>query len=260
MHTTSLHMYNQELLKDKTIIVTGASSGIGRATAILISQLGGKIVLIGRNTQSLKDTKSKMDGEGHHILEMDLLDYQKIPAKLKEAAADMGPIDGLFHSAGLELVKPLSIIKGKDIDSLFALTTHSFVMFAKGIIHKKVRSQHPLSLVAMSSVAGTIGQSGMSVYSGTKGALDAIARSLAVELAPSQVRVNTLVTGAIETPMHQRLTEILPQESIKDYEDKHLLGFGSAEDVANSAVFLLSDASRWITGTQLVLDGGYTCQ
>jgi NAD(P)-dependent dehydrogenase (short-subunit alcohol dehydrogenase family) len=112
----------------------------------------------------------------------------------------------------------------------------------------------------MSSVASITGQKGLSVYSASKGAVDAAARSLASEFADKNLRVNTVVSGAVITEMHDRLTGDLPEESIKDYEDKHLLGFGEPRDIANAALYLLSDASKWVTGTSLVVDGGYSCQ
>ena len=100
----------------------------------------------------------------------------------------------------------------------------------------------------------------MSLYSGVRGALDATVRSLAVELAPQQVRVNAIVGGAIETPMHTQITAPLGPDSISQYESKHLLKFGHPSDISHAAIYLLSDASKWVTGTQLTVDGGYTCQ
>jgi NAD(P)-dependent dehydrogenase (short-subunit alcohol dehydrogenase family) len=112
--------------------------------------------------------------------------------------------------------------------------------------------------VIMSSAAGLRGQSGMAAYSASKAAVDGLVRSLAVELAPRQIRVNSIAAGAVKTAMHERLMTTLPQVAMEAYEAKHLLGFGNAEDVAAAAVFLLSPASCWITGTTMVVDGGYT--
>ena len=116
------------------------------------------------------------------------------------------------------------------------------------------------SIVFMSSVASLIGQSGMSIYSASKGAIDAAMRSLACELAENKIRVNSIVAAAVETEMHQRLTKNMSTETLNTYKEKHLLGFGQAEDIANAATFLLSNASKWITGTTMVVDGGYSCR
>ena len=140
------------------------------------------------------------------------------------------------------------------------ITLKSALMLVKGFCQKGVRNEtDQTSIVFMSSVASITGQKGMSLYSASRAALDGAVRSLACELAGNNIRVNSVISGAVETPMHAKLTGSLPQESIQDYENKHLLGFGQPNDIANAVLFLLSDASKWITGSSLVVDGGYSC-
>jgi len=252
------NFFNSTLFKDKHILITGASSGIGLATATMLTQLGATVHLIARSKEKLQYAQSNLIG-GHTIHPFDLTRTDEIVDLVKGIASSHGPIEGLFHCAGLELIKPLSIIKPADINTHFKTSVDSFLMLTKAMVSKQVRKDNPVSIVAMSSVAGSRGQSGMSVYSGVRGAIDATVRSLAVEYSKNNVRVNSIVSGAIETPMHCRITELLPMESIETYKNRHLLGFGQAENIANTVIFLLSDASQWITGTQLVVDGGYLC-
>jgi NAD(P)-dependent dehydrogenase (short-subunit alcohol dehydrogenase family) len=247
-------------LKDKRILVTGASSGIGAAAAILFAKAGAKLTVSGRHADRLKGTVVSLAGKGHSSLLLDLEDTDGIAKAIKTHCKEYGALNGMFHAAGVESIKPINIIKDKDLQSVFASSIGASLMLAKAMTLKGVKAEGSTSLVFMSSVAGAIGQPGLSAYSASKGAVDAAVRSLAAELAPKQIRVNSLVAGAVQTDMHARITKDLPEQSIKDYADKHLFGFGEPSDIACAAQYLLSDASKWVTGTSLVVDGGYTCQ
>lgn len=246
-------------LSGKRIVVTGASSGIGRASAILFSRLGAGLVLVGRDEARLESTQQTLYGTGHTSHVFNLAAVDEIPGFLKSVAADGGPLSGLFHAAGTVSLEPVSIIKDKRIEAVFSCNIAAALLLARGFSQKSVRAEGSTSLVFVSSVAGSRGQAGMSIYSASKAALDGAVRSLACELAHRETRVNSIAAGAVMTDMHERITKDLNDESLLEYERKHLLGFGTAEDVAHAGAFLLSDASKWITGTTMVVDGGYCC-
>lgn len=247
-------------LTGKRILVTGASSGIGQATSQLISRLGGKVVLVARDEERLKNTYNSLFGTGHAYYSFDLTDLENIPSFLKKVASEQGKLSGLFHSAGITSVMQINIVKIKFIEEVFDINIKAALMLVKGFCQKGVRENGSCSIVFMSSVAGICGIAGMSVYSASKAALDGSVRSLACELASRKIRINSISAGAVHTKMLDgfNINNLTPEE-IKIYERKHLFGFGESEDIANAAAFLLSDASRWITGTCLVVDGGYSC-
>lgn len=247
-------------LNGKNIVITGASSGIGYASAILFSQLGARIYSIARNEARLTELHLKLKGNGHAYFIYDLNDSDGIPSLLKNIANKHGPLSGLFHAAGVGMVKMISIVKPKDIDMVFSSSIKAALMLARGFIQNSVFISNAASLVFMSSAASICGVPGMTVYSASKAAIDGLVRSLACELAPKKVRVNSIVAGAVKTDMHEKLIERMNPDEIMAYEKKHPLGFGNPEDIAYAAAFLLSDASSWITGTSLVVDGGYSCQ
>lgn len=247
-------------LRGKSILITGASSGIGYASAILFSRLGAKIYSIARNNTRLEELHLKLEGIGHAYYIFDLNNYEEIPQLLKNIANEKGPICGLFHSAGVGMVKMINIIRQKDIENVFSSSINAALMLARGFSQKGVYSPGCASLVFMSSAASICGVPGMAVYSASKAAIDGAVRSLACELAPKKIRVNSIVAGAVKTNMHEMLTKKMDHAELLAYEKKHPLGFGNPEDIAYAAAFLLSDASSWITGTSLVVDGGYSCQ
>lgn len=253
-------MCNVFSLEGKRILVTGASSGLGKAAAQVFAKAGAQVVLVARNIERLTAVKDSLSGSGHTVFPMDLSDTDAIPKAIKTYCKDTGALNGVFHAAGIECIKPINIIKESSISETFSASINATLMIAKAFTMMGVKADTGASLVFMSSVASITGKKGLSVYSASKGAVDAAARSLASEFADKQLRVNTIVSGAVITEMHDRLTGDLPLESIKDYEGKHLLGFGEPSDIANAALYLLSDASKWVTGTSLVVDGGYSCQ
>jgi len=247
-------------LAGKRILITGASSGIGRETARLIASLGAKVRLSGRNAERLNETLEQLEGSDHHVYAFDLGNHEEIPGWIAGIARESGPLDGLFHAAGEVALRPVGLTKPKGIDALFRSSIAAGLLLVRGFVQRGVAAETSASVVLMSSVAAARGQAGMAVYSAAKAALEGAARSLAVELAPRRIRVNTLAAGAVRTAMHNQITQRLPEAAAEAYEQKHLLGFGAPEDVARSAAFLLSDWARWITGTTLTVDGGYTCR
>jgi NAD(P)-dependent dehydrogenase (short-subunit alcohol dehydrogenase family) len=190
---------------------------------------------------------------------LDVGDIDASVEAFQAIARNYGPYHGIFHSAGAGLVRPARLTKQEHFQAVLAASvggTFAIARFAsmKNMLHDRS------SVVFMSSVAGHRGQAGMALYSASKGAIDAATRSLACELAPRAIRVNSIVAGAVTTEMHERMTTSMPPEAVAEYEAKHLLGFGTPSDVASVVAYLLSDAARWITGSAWVVDGGYLAQ
>ena len=249
-------MFNPTLLQGRRILVTGASSGIGRATSILLSRCGATLVLNGRNLERLGQTFAALEGSGHELAPFEMDGNDGTAEFLKEFTSDGRPLAGIFHAAGVELVRAVKLAKARHVEQVFGSSVLSALALARGAAMRGVLSDGA-ALVFMSSVAAQSGQAGMSAYSAAKAAVDGMVRALAVEFAPRRICVNSIAAGAVSTEMHQRLTGATPDDAVAAYEAKHLLGFGRPDDVAQVAAFLLSDAGRWITGATWVVDGGY---
>ena len=243
-------------LSDKRIVVTGASSGIGRATAILISELGGKVIGVGREESSLKETMGALVGKGHQYNVFDLANGEFIPEMMLGIAKD-GRLDGLVHMAGIHGARPLRVSDVEFVNKLLAINIGSALQLARGFRHKKVRASKS-SIVFASSVAGMIGESGISTYSATKGAIIALSRSLASELCKEGVRVNCVSPSFVKTEFTKEFFSNLTEDQLSVLEKEHPLGFGEPEDVASLIAFLISDSSGWMTGSNIVIDGGYS--
>ncbi len=244
-------------LTGRRILVTGGSSGIGRETAILLSQLGAQLIVSGRNPAELECTAAQLDGARHSVSPFDIADLDGIAAWIKSLAASHGPFDGAVHSAGIHKAAPVRVLKASALDEIMRINVESAAMIARALCRKDCRAAS-LSIVFLSSVAGMVGESGVSAYSASKAALIGLTRSLAVELAPERIRVNAVAPGFVESEMGDRLKKSLTPEQFSAIERKHPLGLGKPRNVANGIAFLLADTSRWITGTTLVIDGGFT--
>ena len=246
-------------LAGSTVLVTGASSGIGRETAILLSTLGARVILAGRNQAKLDEAMSSLEGGGHKVASFDLAALQEIPRWIAAMAADSGPLSGIVHAAGKQLTAPIRFLSPQQMDDLMKINVHSAAMLVKGFCQKGCRTAHG-SIVFISSVMGLVGKPGIAIYCATKAALSGLTRSLALELAPDGIRVNCVAPGFVQTEMLDSLWESLPADQFAAIERAHPLGFGMPRDVANAVAFLLADTGRWITGSTLLLDGGYSAQ
>lgn len=244
-------------LSGSSILITGASSGIGRATAIAASAQGARVALVARRAEQLNETLGMLEGKDHIALPSDLGDFASIPALLRKAADALGPLSGLMHAAGVHAVTPLLATTPSRVTSLFETNVTTSVMLAKAFRNPKVRAE-AASIVFMSSAVGLTGEAGVSVYAATKAAVASLGRSLGLELASERIRVNSIAAGIVETPLTEGILSKVGAEGWTAIEEAHPLGLGSPDDVAAAALFLLSPASRWVTGTTLVLDGGYT--
>jgi len=247
-------------LDHKNIIVTGASSGIGRQCAITFSQLGANVILIARNKERLKKTYNKLDKGNHLIISQDITEYNKLEEIVNTAVDKVGKISGFVHSAGIEMTLPLRSMTPSYYENMFAINVISGFELVRIISKKKYLDEKGASFVFVSSVMGILGQAGKVSYCSSKGALLSGAKAMALELAKKNIRVNCVLPGVVETEMSNKMLENLPDESKKSIIDMHPLGLGKPEDIANTCTFLLSDASRWITGTNLIIDGGYSAR
>jgi len=245
----------------KNIIVTGASSGLGRQVAISCSRMGARVILMGRNQDRLQETLLEMqDPEIHIPVSIDLVEFDRIESIIEDVVARIGKIDGLVNCAGISSTLPLRSVSPEKLLNLFNINVFAAQQLTRILSNPKYFSANGGSILFISSVASMVGENAKSAYSMTKGALIAGARSLAVELAVKKIRVNCISPGLIVTPLNINAEHITNPEKRQALENQHLLGLGTPDDVANACVYLLSDASRWVTGTNLVIDGGYTAR
>lgn len=251
-------MYNPFTLEGKIILVTGASSGIGRQCAIDCSRMGAKVVAVGRNQERLNSVISEMGGHGISY-SFDLEKIESIGELISDIVSKYGKLDGFIHAAGIEVTNPVKLSKTTDYESLFRVNSLSAFEFVKNLCGIKTFNKGG-SIILISSISGVIARKGLSAYAASKGALMSAARVMALEMASREVRVNTISPGTILTPMMQKALDAMSEEDKKKRVDGFPLGLGETTDISNACIFLLSDASRWITGQNIVVDGGFTIQ
>lgn len=242
-------------LAGKRILITGASSGIGRAVAVMAANQGAAVVAVGRRSGVLDELVKNLAGQGH----------QRQPADLTVAAERDGLVevleacDGVVHAAGALKLQPFSFIQEKALRELNAINYEAPVLLTQSLLRRK-RISVGASILFVSSVAARSGAKGHALYSGTKGALESAARCLALEVAPQGIRVNCLAPGMVKTAMADEAGSAVGDEAMRRHEAEYPLGFGEPDDVAAAAVFLLSAGARWITGTTIICDGGFTAR
>jgi NAD(P)-dependent dehydrogenase (short-subunit alcohol dehydrogenase family) len=237
-------------LKNKTILVTGASSGIGRASAIMAAEMGAKVIISGRDSGRLNECLTSLAGEGHICLPLDLMDDLAI----KNFATQCPEIDGLVFAAGVAELTPFKMISKNHTNRLMQVNFFAPLYLTQFLVLKK-KIQNSSSLVFISAVADHISPAGSTVYSSSKAALSAFVRTIALELAKFSIRANCVSPGYVQTPMLEKLTLSVP---LGDKMKLSHLGIIQPEEVATGVVYLLSDAARWITRSTLVIDGGIT--
>lgn len=253
-------MENPFSLVGKTILITGASSGIGRQCAIDISRSGANVVLIGRNDEELNTTLRQCDTDVRcSTFSFDLSALADIGSLVKDIVSQCGAIDGFLHVAGIQKTLPYNSYKVADYQSIYDINFLSAMELIKHLSKKSNRGENP-KYVLISSITGVIGRPGVVAYSASKGAMISAVRTLSIELAAKGININCISPGTIMTPLMRNVMESLTEEQQNDRKRGFLLGLGQPTDISYSAIFLLSDAARWITGQNLVVDGGYTVQ
>ena len=250
-------MFNLVDLTNKHILVTGASSGIGMEIAILVSKLGARVSLVGRKKETLENVLSKLEGNDHYLYEFDVTNFSEVDHLVSSVVENSGLIDGFVHSAGIEMTRPLKMLKVNHYKDVFDVNTISALEMTR-VVTKNGNISNDASIIFISSIVGLLGQAGKTAYSASKGALIAASKCLALELASKGIRVNTILPALVETEMSSKLLETMSEESKINILKMHPLGFGKAIDIANSTAFLLSPASKWITGVEFIIDGGYS--
>jgi len=246
-------------ISGKYFLVTGASSGFGKATSILLSNYGAKIVLVGRSKDKLKTTLNSLNGEGHIIFLYDfenLDDNVNIFDEILEKEKKKIKFSGIVHCAGLHEFTPLKLVNLDKLNKIFKVNLFSSILLTK-FYSLSENCLKPGSIVFLSSVASESGNILLSAYGSAKAALNSVTKSLALELADKKIRINSIVSGHVETETGLKVKRMLPEKNYNELKSEHPLGFGETKDIANAILYLLSDNSNWVTGTSLVVDGGF---
>ena len=244
-------MTNPFTLNGKTILITGASSGIGKQTAILISRAGGSIWITGRNEKRLNETFSLLAAGDHHMKVADLT----VEKEMDGLIVDLPKLNGIVHCAGIVDPLPVKFIIQEHIDRMFSINYQMPVNLTSKLLRKK-KVLDTASILFMSTIATKNPYFGGALYSGSKAALEAYSKTLSLELAGKKIRSNCLMAGLVDTPMIVSPAEDnMQEEALERYLQRYPLGVGEPEDVAGAILYFLSDASKWISGTTLVLGG-----
>lgn len=245
-------------LRDKLILVTGASGGIGRAISQKVAACGSRVILFGRDKRRLQETLNSLTGNGHGQFKLDITDYPLISDTIKEIVEKFGTIDGFVNCAGIEKTIPFNISKPSVFKEIFEINVFAGFELARNITQKNNFSHTGASFIFISSVMAKLGEQGKIAYCASKSALSSGIKAMAFELAAKKIRCNCVLPGIVKTDMTSRLFESLDDDLKEKIIIKHPLGIGEANDIASLVVFLLSDESKWITGAEYVIDGGYS--
>jgi NAD(P)-dependent dehydrogenase (short-subunit alcohol dehydrogenase family) len=244
-------------LAGKRILVTGATSGLGRATSLACARMGATVVGAGRDEVRLRETQQMLDetSSGHCMVRAELT--EAVDRDLLVASLEAIPLHGVVHAAGISRLSPVRMFTEKHLREVQAINVEAPMLLTQ-ILIKRNLMQDGGSMVFISSIAAHFGVPGVGAYSGTKAALQAMVRCLAMEVAKRGIRANCLSPALVKTPLLEATASIIGAGAMEQEQNNYPLGFGEPDDVANAAVFLLSGASRWITGTTIVMDGGLT--
>lgn len=242
-------------LENKTILITGASSGIGRAIAVLCSQQGAQVIISGRNTDKLMDTLSLMSGEGHVIIPADL----NVESDLEQLVQQLPQLDGFVSNAGIAQPLLLQFAEKEDVEKVLNTNAVSAIQLTRLLVREK-KMNRSASIVFTSSMNGNkCAYIGSTIYAASKAMLTGFSKALALELASKGIRVNTVEPGMIETELIKD-SAVSKEDMANDIQKYPLKRYGKPEEVAAAVIYLLSDATLWMTGSQLLIDGGYTLQ
>lgn len=246
--------YNPFSLENRSILITGASSGIGKATAIECSRIGAKVIITARNKEKLFETFQELTGDGHQMIVADLTDEKDFCSITKEIPS----IDGIVHCAGVVITQLFPFINREDLNKIMDINFTAPVILSQRLLEEK-KLMNNSSIVFISSMMGTrISSVGNSMYSSTKSAIEGMTKGMALDLSRKKIRVNCICPGMVDTGFinNGAITEEQLQKDAK--ENYPLKRYGKPEEIAYAAIYLLSEASSWITGSSLLIDGGYT--
>ncbi|CAO3439715.1 SDR family NAD(P)-dependent oxidoreductase [Azospirillum doebereinerae] len=250
-------VYNPMDLSDRLMLVTGASAGIGRATAVMLSRLGARVLLNGRDAGRLEETAGLLAGDGHSTVPFDLSDLDAVPGWVKAQAAAHGPLHGIAHCAGIQTLRPIRIFSAAVFDEVMRANLGSALALARGLRQKGCHAERA-AMALISSTAATAASPGNVVYAASKGGIIAATKGLAVELLGDGIRVNCVVPSIVETELIERGKQKLTAEQYEHLRTLQPLGFGHPDDIAHMLAYLLADTSRWMTGSIVTVDGGRT--
>jgi NAD(P)-dependent dehydrogenase (short-subunit alcohol dehydrogenase family) len=246
-------MHNPFSLANKKILVTGASSGIGKSIAIECSKMGAQLIITGRNTERLNQTFSELTGKNHQQLNADLSNDQNLEALVE----NITQLDGIVHVAGIVKPKPFAFINKQELRDVMDINFYAPVLLTNSLIRQKKINKSG-SIVFVSSISGVLCSFiGGSTYSASKGAINGMIKGMALDLAPKQIRINAVIPGMIDTGIFDG-SAITQEDLNEDTKRYPLKRFGKPEEVAYAAIYLLSDASAWTTGSNILIDGGFT--
>ncbi len=246
-------------LAGKHVLITGASSGIGRSCAVECAKQGAILTLLGRNQERLQETEQLLPAEAtSRYYSVELIDYELVGQVVKQAVDQQGKLSGIIHSAGISATLPLRNLKPSKVDDFLRNNVTAAIELSRLCTKKSNFAAGGGSIIFLSSVMGQVGEVGKTAYSLTKGAIQAGVRSMALELAGRNIRVNSISPGVVNSPMSKAAVYNQNEEAQKRITSMHPLGLGQPEDVAYACIYLLSDAARWVTGTNMIVDGGYT--
>jgi NAD(P)-dependent dehydrogenase (short-subunit alcohol dehydrogenase family) len=245
-------MYNPFSLEGKTILITGASSGIGRSIALECSKLGADLIITGRNKINLEILAESLRKGSCKIISADLTKSND----LNDLCSQVDGLTGLVHSAGIVKALPFKFINENYLDEVMGINFKSAVILSSKLL-KENRLKKSASIVFISSISGNLVTStANSIYCASKAALNGIVKGMALELAFKKIRVNTIMPGIVKTELLSSIP--MDEDQISCDIKRYPLGYGEAIDIALASVYLLSDASKWMTGSNILIDGGYT--
>lgn len=252
-------MFNPLTIEGKTIVVTGAASGIGRQSSIDFADAGANLILLDLNADALEETRRICEEKGIKTFARacNLTDSALLPSIIDEAVAAIGPIHGLLHAAGIEKTLPFNKLTSADYARIYEINVIS-AMNLVSVLSKKKNRGEGAKYVLIASITGVVGRPGVCAYAASKGALISAVKTLALELAPKGCTINCISPGTILTPLMKKMLESLSEEQKAERVSGFPLGLGQPSDISSTAMFLMSDGARWISGQNIVVDGGYT--
>lgn len=239
-------------LKNKTILITGASSGIGKQAAISMSEMGADVVITGRDRQRLNETFQLLKGKNNLQFSADLL----VQEELKKMVEQLPLLDGVFNCAGIVKPFPVKFISAEVLDEVFKINFNAQVLLMAQLTRQKKINKNA-SIVFSSSIAAAHPYKGGALYSSSKAALETYSKVIGLEFSNLGIRSNCIASAMVKTPMFDTAEHQGTKERMDEHIKKYPLGVGLPSDVTNAAIFLLSDASRWMTGQTITLDGGF---